>query len=166
MKLIVRNKFLSPTGKSTIKTEQGEHKFLVKGSFMNPKKTKKLLNTNKEVLYVIKNKFWNWMRHTAYIYNADGELLGSVTKHKYLHSRTFESEGFDSNFKIERKLFSFTSEIFKDDKVVGTITRVYKLLFNCIDTYILDTEDEENLPFYLALVLAVDNIGDEAKKDK
>ena len=104
MKLIIRNKFLSPTGKSTIKTEQGEHKFLVKGSFMNPKKTKKLLNTNKEVLYVIKNKFWNWMRHTAYIYNADGELLGSVTKHKYLHSRTFETEGFDYDAGLNLEL--------------------------------------------------------------
>ncbi len=166
MKLIVRNKFLSPTGKSTIKNEAGEHAYLVKGSFMNPKKTKKIYNREKELLYVIKNKFWNWMKHTAYIYNADGELLGSITKHKYLKARTFETEGFDSNYKIERKLFSFTSEIFKDDKVVGTITRVIKLIFKSIDTYILDTDDEENIPFYLALVLAVDNIGDEVRKDK
>ena len=163
MKLIIKNKFLSLTGKSTIKGEDGKDVYLVKGSFMNPFKTKKILNLNGEILYVIKNKFWNWMSHTAYIYNPDGELLGSVKKHKYLKYRTFETEGFDSSYKIERELFSLTSNIIKDDNIVATITRP---LIAFVDTYELETEDEANLQMYAALTIAVDNIGDEIKKER
>ena len=165
MKLTVKNTFLSPTGKSTIHKEQGGHAYKVKGSFMNPKKTKKLLSLDGEVLYVIKNKFWNWLNHTAFIYNADGELLGSIKKHKYLRARTFQSEGFESVYKIERELFSLTYSVYKDDKVVATITRPFKF-FSLVDTYEVETEDEANMPFYLALTLAVDNIGDAIKKEK
>ena len=125
MKLIVKNKFLSLTGKSTIKTEDGKEAYKVKGSFMNPLRTKKLLSLDGELLYVIKNKFWNWMSHTAYIYNADGELVGSIKKHKYLRHRIFESEGFDSNYKIEREFMSLLSNVFKDDKIVATINRPF-----------------------------------------
>lgn len=164
MKLILKNKFLSPTGKSTIKTEKGVDAYKVKGSFLNPVKTKKLYDLDGNLLYIVKNKFWTFFYHTAFIYNPDKELVCSVKKHQLSASRKYECEEFETPLYMEREFMSLTTTVYKDGKETATIRR--PSFFAIVDTFEIETEDEENMPLYLALTLAIDNIGDERRKER
>lgn len=72
----------------------------------------------------------------------------------------FEIEGLDSDMMIEGNFFGLTSKILKNGEALGTITRDLNMLE---DHYTLEA-NEQDIPFLIALVIAVDNITDAKKR--
>ena len=60
MKFCVKNKLLSLGGSSTVKDENGNDIFKVKGKVFSLTKKKKIYNMEGKLLYVVKNKLINW----------------------------------------------------------------------------------------------------------
>ncbi len=65
--------------------------------------------------------------------------------------------GYKDEIKINGKFFGLTTQILKNGEVVGTIRRQINLI---ADGFELDANDED-LPFLVALVIAIDNITDK-----
>ena len=73
---------------------------------------------------------------------------------------TFFVEGYKDEIKIEGNFFKLTSTIYRNGEQIGTIKREIKWF---VDSFVLDA-NEEDMPFLIALVIAIDNIYDKASK--
>ena len=64
---------------------------------------------------------------------------------------------FKDEIEIKGDFLSWTLDIIKNGKTIGTIRREFNLFKDC---FVLETEDTEDMPFMVALVIAIDNILD------
>lgn len=67
--------------------------------------------------------------------------------------------GYKDEIKIEGKFFGLTSQILRNGEVMGTIRRQVAIVN---DAFELEAK-EEDIPFLIALVIALDNIVDKKK---
>lgn len=157
MKVIIKNKLFSLRGSSSVKDEKGEDVFFVKGRLFSPTHVKWVCDKNNNKLYKVRNKWFNFFNERAYVYE-DKTKVASVN-HPFFGGRKFIVEGFKDEILIEGNFFSLQSTITKNGKPVGTINRE---LITVSNTYILEA-DEKDMPFMIALVIAIDNIVDHFK---
>ena len=163
MRYIVKNKFLSPTGSSKILDEDGKLAYKVKGRFFSITKKKRICDLEGNVLFTVKNKWFNWINHTAYVFNADGEQIGVITRNKYGVKNRYTLEEFEDEIEIKGDFFSVTLDVLVNKARKAIISREFSFF---VDKFSLETEDVGNVPLYLALVIAIDNLGDKRRKEK
>lgn len=157
MKVYIKNKLISIGGSSTVTDENKEVIFKVKGKWLSPTRKKLIYDKDGNLLFIVKNKLINWFVHKAYILDSNKNKIATV-KEKYLNLKGeyFISDHPDE-IKIEGKFFSLNSQILKNGEVMGSINRAVMSLTDC---YELDAK-KEDLPFLVALIIAVDNIKDK-----
>ena len=165
MKLIVRNKFASLTGASVVEDENGNNLFKVKGKLklFSPTRKKKVYDMQGNKLYTIRNKYFNFIFHSAYIYNENGEKIAKL-KQRFSREASFMSEGedFEDVYKIGKNPEGRGRVIFRNDEIIG-IWRNTRIHF--VDTFEVEYEKEENGSLIVALMIAIDNIGDNILDD-
>lgn len=159
MKVIIKNKFFSLGGSSSVKTESGEDAFFVKGRFMSPTRVKWVCDKQKHKLFKVRNKWFNFFTHKAYVY--EGGTKVARVKHPFFAGKKFVVEGYKDEILIDGDFFSLQSSITRNGKVVGTINREITIVN---DAFTLEAE-EADMPFMIALVIAIDNILDKIRKD-
>ena len=159
MKLIVRNKFVTLTGASVVKDDKGNDLFKIKGKLriFSPTRKKKIYDLEGGRLFTVRNKWYNFLFHSAYIYDETGEKIAKL-KARFSRDAMFLSEGFEDVFKIGRNPNGPGRAIYKNDEIIG-VWRNTKLHF--VDTFEVEYEKEENAGIIVALMIAVDNIGDK-----
>lgn len=161
MKVFIKNKFFSLGGDSEIKNENGEVVYYVKGSVFSLRRTKQLTDKTGKVLFTIKNKLFNWFTHKAYIYDANNQKIATV-RDKFLSlKREYFVENYKDEIKLEGGFFSLTSSILSNGEKIGEIQRKLDLF---VDSFSLEA-DEKNIEFLTALVIAIDNIIDNKRKE-
>ena len=156
MKVVIKNKIFSFTGSSFVLDENGKKAFRVKGRFLSPTRVKWICDPQGHKLYKVRNKFWNWFKHSAYVYDADGNKLAKIV-HPFFGIKKFIVQGYQNEILIDGKFFSLESTIMKDGQPVGKITRNLELFR---DAFTLEADAAE-MPFMIALVIAIDNITDQ-----
>ncbi len=160
MKLTVKNKFLSLGGGSKVLDETGAEKFKVKGKIFSIRRKKKICSLDGKLLFIVKNKFFNWWTHTSYILDADKKLVASVK------NRGFKG-GYDvvsSTDEISIDGWGMTGyTVYKNGKQVGTVK---PKIMSMTDTYEVNIDDAEDPAFVVAVVIAIDNISDKASKSR
>lgn len=159
MKLYIKNKFISLGGSSTVKDEAGKDVFVVKGKILTFTHKKLIYDTSRNLLYKVRNKWFNFITHNAYIYDGDGEKIARV-KRKFGFRNQYVIEGYGSEISVEGDFLSWTLDIFRDGVQVGTIRRK----FDFTDSFVLETDTEDDAAFMVALVIAIDNITDNMAK--
>ncbi len=155
MKITIKNKFFSLGGSSSVKNEFGENVFYVKGRFFSPTHVKWVCDKEKNKLYKVRNKWFYFLTHSAYVY--EGKTKIAKVKHPFFSGNKFVVEGYKDEILISGDYFSMLSTITKNGVPVGTINRQFVAL---TDTFTLEAE-ESNMPFMIALVIAIDNIVDK-----
>lgn len=158
MDVIIRNKFFSLRGSSSVKNEQGEDVFFVKGKLISPTNVKWVCDKAGNKLYKVRNKWFNFFNQRAYVYEGKTKLAS--VKHPFLSVKKFIVEGYKDEIVIDGDFFSFVSTIVRNGSPIGTIDR--KVL-SLNDAFKLSGE-EADMPFLIALVIAIDNIVDKMKK--
>lgn len=160
MKVYIKNKLVSLGGSSTVVDVQQNPVFQVKGRIISPTRKKILCDKDGNRLYSIRNRFINIFIHKAFIYDKDGNRVATV-KDKWLnlHNEYFIL-GTQDEYKIEGKFFSLTSQILKNGVVAGIIRRQITFF---VDAFELDAGESE-MPFMIALVIALDNICDRKQR--
>lgn len=161
MKVIIRNKFFSFGGSSSVKTETDEDVFFVKGRVFSPTHVKWVCDLEKHKLYKVRSKWFNFVNERAYVYDAEGNKLAAV-KHPMFSGNKFIVEGYKDEIAISGDFFSFESTITKNGVPIGKITRGFSLGG---DKFALEASDAD-MPFMIALVIAIDNIVDRITKTK
>lgn len=155
MKVLIKNKFFSMGGGSSVKDESGKDVFFVKGRVFSPTRVKWVCDKDKNKLYKVRNKWFNFISKRAYVY--EGNVKIACVKHPAFSPKKFIIEGYKDQIVIDGEFFSPTSTIMRNGVPVGTINRQFTIVN---DAFTLEAE-EEDIPFMIALVIAIDNIVDE-----
>lgn len=160
MKVYIKNKILSWGGGSDVLGEDEQVLYKVKGKVFSPTRKKRIYDKDGNLLYIVRNKWFNWFVDSAYIYDANKNKIAKV-KDKFLNfNNEYFITGYKDEIKIEGKFFSLTSQILKNGEVFGTIRRQR---FTILDSFELEAK-EEDIPFLIALIIAIDNITDKKSK--
>lgn len=157
MKVIIKNKFFTLRGGSSVKSETGEDVFFVKGKLFSPTNVKWICDKNGNKCYKVRNKYINFFTHRAYVYDKNSKI--ARVKHPFFSAKKFIVEGYKDEILIDGDFFSLQSSILKDGKEIGIIRRNLTVVN---DAFTLEGE-EEDIPFLIALVIAIDNILDKIK---
>lgn len=161
MKVFIRNKFLSLGGSSEVLNEQKAPIFKVKGKIFSPTRKKKIYDMEGNLLYVVRNKYWNFLYNRTFIYDADKNRVATIKKNKWGITGNYAIEDTVDGMSIEGKFWGLTSKIMRNGQVVGVITRNITLIN---DAFTLEA-DEKDMPFLTSIVIAFDNIKDKRRED-
>ena len=163
MKLIVKNKFASLTGASYVRDDSGKDLFKVKGKLklFSPTRKKKIYDMEGNRLYTVRNKWFNFFFNSAYIYDADKNKIAKL-KTGFTRTIVSQDEEFEDTYKIARNPEGRGRAIYKNDQVIG-VWRNTKLHF--VDTFEVEYENADDAAILVALMIAVDNIGDKILED-
>lgn len=162
MKVYVKNKFMSLGGSSSVLNEQKEPVLRVKGKVFSITHKKRIKDLNNNLLFVVRNKYWNFTKHKAFIYDNNKNKIATVVSNWVNLNNEYTVEGYTDEIKIQGNFFSSQCEILKNGEVVGTIRRQMAMF---TDAFELEA-NEEDIPFLVALVIAIDNIVDKKHKDR
>ena len=160
MKVYIKNKFWSWGGGSSVVNENKEPVFQVKGKVFSITRKKYLCDLDGNRLYTIRNKWFNWFIHKAFIYDSDNNKIATVKDKWFNVNQEYFVMGYKDEIKIQGKFFGLTTQILKNGEVIGTIRRQITFIN---DAFELEA-NEQDMPFLIALVIAIDNICDKRTK--
>lgn len=158
MKVFIKNKLVSLRGSSTVTDENNQNVFVVKGKLFSPTRKKRICDMEGNKLYKVRNKWFNFFSHKAFIYDSNGHKIACV-KHPFFSAKKFLIQGYEDEIIIDGDFFSLQSTIMKNGEVMGTINREFTIVR---DSFCLEGA-EEDIPFLIALVIAIDNIQDKIR---
>ena len=162
MRVYISNKFVSFGGDSTVKDENGNKIYFVNGKFLSPLHVKWVCDMKRHKLYKVRNKFkWNVRDFRAFIYDESKTKIATV-KRPFLNKQKFTVEGYRDEILIE--FAGSMATIKRNGNIIGTVTRTFEHAVRQIllskDSFCLEAYDEKDLPFLIALVIAMDNLTD------
>lgn len=159
MKLYIKNKLISWGGDSFVTNEAGENVYAVKGNVFSFTRKKKIKDMDGNVLYTVRNKLFNFFFAKAYIYDAEGRRIAKVTHDGLLG---FKLVGFEDDVRLSRS-FGLSKDILKNGEVIGKMSYQITVVR---DAFELEINDKEDVPFFVALVIAIDNMRDKDRSDR
>ncbi len=162
MQLYIRNKWISLGGSSVVKDANENDVLKVKGKIFTFTAKKFVMDLNDNLCYTVKNKFWSFFVKKAYVLDKDGKQVAFVRRKYFsLHDRYFIDCEL-GKLEIKGNILGFDYHISLDGVEVGHISRRISLR----DSFVLDIADDANIPFFVALVIAIDNITDRRRDEK
>ncbi len=160
MKVYIKNKLISLGGSSSVVDENKNPVYEVKGKVFSITRKKYLYDLQGNKLYTIRNKWFNWFVHKAFIYDNDNNKIATVKDKWFNFKNDYFIEGYKDEIKLDGKIFSLSCNIVRNGKIIGKIRREITFIR---DSFELEA-NEEDIPFCIALVIAVDNITDNKRK--
>ena len=163
MKLYVKNNLVTLKGGSKVTDEAGNDVLKVRGVLGSITKKKIISDMNGKKIFLVRNKYWHFFKHSALIYDKNGTKLLKITK-KYFNYRKFTVEDYsgDSIWSVEGPIHPRDITVKKDDVKIGLIHDNFDFIR---DTFTV--EAEENYEYFMvAICIAIDNIYDAERKSK
>ena len=158
MKYTVKNKAISLNGGSIVYNEKDEIVFKVSGNFIKNifwLHTKKIKDKDGKKLFVVRNKFWHKPFFRSAIIYANGKKIATVTN-SHLIKNGYEVIGATEPITVEGT--GWNLDIKLGNKIIGKIEPSKEINFN--NTYVFEAKDKEDVPFLVAMLIAIDNIHD------
>ena len=161
MDLMIRNKWISLRGSSVVKDVNENDVMQVRGKFFTVTRKKFIQTLEGETKYIVRNKFWRLFAYRAYILTPDKHVIARIRRKIFsFHDRYFiESE--IGNLEIKGNILLHDYHIYLNGEEVGHIARKISLR----DSFVLHLEDNVDPTFYVAFVIAIDNITDQRRSD-
>ena len=159
MKLFIKNKVFTLGGASFVLNEAGEKVYSVKGKLFSPTRKKIIKDMQGETLYKVRNKWFNFFFNKAYILDAENVKVAKVTNDGILG---FKLADYPDNIVVSRGL-KWKREISKNGVCIGSVARDFDFFR---DAYVLEINDDEDIPLFVALVIAIDNIRDKDRDER
>lgn len=161
MQLYIKNKFFSFGGDSYVFDENGNGIYYVDGKVMSLSREKTVRDMDGKIYYVVRNKLFSPFASTVYIEDAFGSPVAALSRDFLSFRHRYHVEGYRDQIVLDGSLFSFTGRltIYRNGTPIGTIRNV---LFDFVDSFLLETDCREDMPFLIALVIAHDNIHDKS----
>lgn len=160
MKVYVTNKFASLRGSSAVTDMSGNVLYKVKGKMLSVTRKKSVYDVNGNLLFKVRNKFFNFFVHKAFIYDAEGNKIARVRDKMFNYKKQYFVEGYSEQIRTDGNFLSLTAQIYRNEIPIGVIRRNVTVF---VDKFELEA-DPRDIPFLIALVIAIDNIQDKKKK--
>ena len=157
----IRNKWVSLRGGSYVKDMEERDVFYVKGKFWTVTRKKFVQDMEGNLLYTVRNKFWTFFVKKAMVYDKDGNQVAFIRRKFWsVHDRYFVQSSL-GNLEITGNILGFDYHIILDGKEIGHVARKTSLR----DSFVLSLEDGYDLSFFVAFVIAIDNITDQRSQE-
>lgn len=163
MELAIRNKWISLRGSSVVKDTNEKDVMIVRGKFFTVTSKKFICNLDGTARFMVRNKFWRIFHRKAFIYDvASNERIATIKRKIFsFHDRYFIESTY-GKIEIIGNIFQFNYSIKLNDVEIGHVARKISLR----DSFVLTLNDDANPMFYVALVIAIDNITDQRDADR
>lgn len=159
MQVFIKNKLFSLGGSSIVVTPDNRPIYKIKGKVFSPTRKKYVMDMNGNILFTLRNKFFNWFVHRVYIYDAQGNKIATVKDKFFNTNKEYIIEGMRDEIRTEGQFFSLSTTIYRNNVDIGRINRQITLI---ADAFSLEA-NECDIPFLIALVIAIDNIVDKKR---
>jgi uncharacterized protein YxjI len=135
----------------------------VKGKFFTFTRKKLVQDMDGNLLYTVRNKFWTFFVRKALVYDKDGNQVAFMKKKFWSFHDHYFIDTKLGQIEIRGNILCFDYHISLKGKEIGHVSRKISLR----DSFVLDLDDEykKELPFFVALVIAIDNITDQRRDD-
>ena len=161
MQVSIRNKWISLRGGSTVKDMNENDVLKVQGKFWTFTRKKFVQDLEGNLLYTVRNKFWTFFVRKAMVYDKDGNQVAFLRRKFWsVHDRYFIKSKL-GEIEIRGNILCFDYHIFLEGKEIGHVARKISLR----DSFVLDIQDGQELAFFVALVIAIDNITDSRSQE-
>lgn len=157
MELQIQNKWISIHGHSYVKDMEGKEVMKVRGKFWTFTKKKYIEDLEGNVHYVVRNKFWKLIAYSAFIMDKDENKLCKVRRKVFSLHDHYDIPTDKGKITIRGNILGFDYKILLNDKEIGHVARKISLR----DSFVLTLDDDQDAMFFVALVIAIDNITDE-----
>ena len=163
IQLAIRNKWISFRGSSVVKDINENDVLKVQGKFWTVTYKKFIQTLDGETKYIVRNKFWKLFAYKAFVIDPKTEAIVATIRRKVfsLHDRYFIDTKY-GQVEITGNILCFYYHIYLDGKEIGHVARKISLR----DSFVLTLDDDRgDIYFWVALVIAIDNITDERNAD-
>ena len=163
MELAIRNKWISLRGSSIVRDLNEKDVMKVQGKFWTLTYKKFIQTLEGETKYIVRNKFWKLFVYRAFIIDPKTNAIISTIRRKFwsLHDH-YTIQSPYGEIVIRGNILGFNYNISLNGKDVGHVARKISLR----DSFVLTLNDDiPDIYFFVALVIAIDNITDERGND-
>ena len=159
-RLYVRNKFFTLRGNSEVVDDNKEPHYVVKGKLISPTHKKFVYDMNGNHLFTVRNKYWHFFVKSAFVYDSNGEKICRVKRKFWAIKQRFIVEGYKDEIEVGGSWTTFNMSFIKNGAEVGKVCREFNLFKDC---FRVEAEHDE-MPFAIALTIAIDNIIDNERR--
>ena len=133
----------------------------MKGKFWTVTRKKFIQTLDGETKYIVRNKFWRLFAYRAYVETPDKKKVARIRRKIFsFHDRYFIKSDL-GELEIKGNILGYDYHILLNGEEVCHIARKISLR----DSFVLHLEEGVDPMFYLALVIAIDNITDQRNAD-
>ncbi len=159
MQLAIKNHWISLGGSSSVQDMNGNDVLKVEGAIFTFTQKKFLKTLEGRQLYTIRNKLFSFLGRTAFVLDEGNHVVATVRKKLIsLHDKYFVESSI-GQMEIIGNILGYDYHIIVDGKEVGHIARKISLR----DSFVLDIDDSFDHRFFVALVIAIDNVTDRRR---
>lgn len=162
MQLQIKNKYFSLGGSSLVRDMQGNDVLKVKGKFFTVTQKKFIEDLQGNVHYIVRNKFWRFIGYSAFICDKKGEIICRVKRKVLSLHDSYKLQSPFGEITFRGNILGFDYHIYLNDEEIGHVAR--KIDFR--DSFVLDLKDGYDEKFFVALVIAMDNITDRKDSNR
>lgn len=160
MELLIRNKWVSFSGSSSVKDINENDKFFVQGQAFSLSRKKYVQSLEHKDLYMVRNKIFYFFERKALVYNNKEEIVARVKRKFFSLHDHYRIESSLGDLQIRGNIFEFNYSITLNGKEVGHIARRVSVR----DSFVLTLDDDLEAAFFVALVIAIDLITDRKQQ--
>lgn len=160
MRYIIKEKIFTIGDRFTIEDEQGYPKYEVTGEIFTFGNKLRLYDMNGNELIYIEQKLFRFL--PEYNIYKGGNLIGRIKKELSFFKPYFTIESSYGDLVIEGDIFHHDFNILKNGKVIAWISKRWIALS---DTYSIDIVEGEDDSFILSIVITLDQIFYDGKKN-
>ena len=163
IELAIRNKWISLRGSSIVRDLNEKDVLKVQGKFWTMTYKKFIQTLDGETKYIVRNKFWKLFVYRAFVIDPNtNEIVATIRRKVFsFHDRYFMETKY-GEIEIKGNILGFDYHIYLNGKEIGHVARRISLR----DSFVLTLDDDNaDIYFWVALVIAIDNISDERAND-
>ena len=161
MKVYIKNVWDLVREDSEVTNENNEPVFTVRGNYFSFGKKKKIYAINGTHLYTVRNRIFNFLSYKVYVDDAEGKRVATVKKGMFSISGKYKILDTEDKMAIDGNFFGRKSFITRNGEDVASVTKEFTFF---VDAYVL-AADEKDIPFFTALVIALDNLRDKRQRN-
>ena len=162
MKYIIKNRIISLGASSTVRDEQDNDLFAVKGKVLTFTRKKLICDLSGNVLYCVRNKFFSIFLPKVFVEDPEGNPLMMIKKRNIFSFRQdFEIinfPGIEETLSIQGDYIGRHYDILENGIPIAHVRRNFNLIK---DSFWLETDMTEKAPRLIAFVIAIDNYFDK-----
>ena len=161
MELNIRNKWVSLSGSSIVKDVNEKDVLKVEGKVFSWRRRKYVKDLNDKLYYEVRNRFWNFFRHACYVFDAEGNKVATLTTKFWTLHDHYNIECSLGDLVIRGNILGYDYHISLNGKEIGHVARKISLR----DSFVLTLDDDQDIYFFVALVIGIDNIVDMERNE-